>query len=115
MHNGGAAVDIREGCLMFALGEQMKRSSKSQDRPQSQRRVTPSIAWLLSLLALTSVAGVLTRRQVTLSVHNKACSLSATDLDFVRPGLVVKIESASIDAGGVISAKFKLTDPKGLP
>src|SRR5579863_7296972 len=36
-------------------------------------------------------------------------------VNFVRPGLVLKIETASIASDGTIQAKFKLTDPQGLP
>jgi hypothetical protein len=34
---------------------------------------------------------------------------------FVRPGLVVKITSASIASDGTITANFTVTDPQGLP
>lgn len=34
---------------------------------------------------------------------------------FVRPGLVVQIETAAIASDGTITAKFKLSDPEGLP
>ncbi len=36
-------------------------------------------------------------------------------VNFVRPGLLIKILSASIESDGTIKARFKLTDPRGLP
>jgi OmcA/MtrC family decaheme c-type cytochrome len=36
-------------------------------------------------------------------------------VNFVRPGLVVKINSAQIAADGTISVTYSITDPKGLP
>ncbi len=36
-------------------------------------------------------------------------------LNFIRPGLVIKITEATIASDGVIRVRCKLTDPKGLP
>ena len=47
--------------------------------------------------------------------HEKAFFADPSIVAFVRPGLVVQIESASIAADGTITTKFRLTDPKGLP
>ena len=97
---------------MFEFKGKTHRSGRAQ--------ATRLIAWLLSLSVLTGVAGVvsranISRKNLAITLHNKAFYLSATDADFIRPGLVVKIESAAIDASGIITTKFKLTDPKGLP
>ena len=47
--------------------------------------------------------------------HEKAFFADPSIVAFVRPGLLIQIESASIAADGTITAKFKITDPKGLP
>ena len=47
--------------------------------------------------------------------HEKAFFAEPSLVAFVRPGLVVQIESANIAADGTITARFKITDPKGLP
>ena len=47
--------------------------------------------------------------------HQKAYYANPQVIAFVRPGLVTKIESAQIASDGTISAKFKVTDPQGLP
>ncbi|HYM12581.1 MAG TPA: OmcA/MtrC family decaheme c-type cytochrome [Bryobacterales bacterium] len=79
-------------------------------------RAAGPVSWLLALSVLTGLAAVVSRQKPpAFSVHDKAFYLSAQDVDFVRPGLNVTIESASIDAGGVIQVRFKLADPKGLP
>ena len=41
--------------------------------------------------------------------------LNAAAVDFVNPGLVITINSASISSSGAISVTYTLTDPSGLP
>jgi OmcA/MtrC family decaheme c-type cytochrome len=50
-----------------------------------------------------------------LSALDKAFYADANAVNFVRPGLVLKILSASVADDGTIQARFKVTDPKGLP
>ncbi len=45
----------------------------------------------------------------------KAHYASAAVINFVRPGLVLKIEAANIANDGTITVKFKVTDPMTLP
>src|SRR5579864_8365363 len=47
--------------------------------------------------------------------HQKAFYLDQATVDFVRPGLNVTINSASISSSGAITVTYTLTDPKGLP
>jgi OmcA/MtrC family decaheme c-type cytochrome len=47
--------------------------------------------------------------------RNLAQALSQDEINFIRPGVVVKIVSASIAKDGTISARLNLADPKGLP
>ncbi|MBI3693453.1 MAG: OmcA/MtrC family decaheme c-type cytochrome [Acidobacteria bacterium] len=49
------------------------------------------------------------------TVHDKAYYLEPRMVNFVRPGLVLKIVSAEITSDGTMRARVKLTDPKGLP
>jgi OmcA/MtrC family decaheme c-type cytochrome len=49
------------------------------------------------------------------STHDKAFYADKALVDFVRPGLVITINSASISSAGVISVTYTLTDPSGLP
>jgi OmcA/MtrC family decaheme c-type cytochrome len=46
---------------------------------------------------------------------DKAYYADAAAINFVRPGLVLKIQSASIADDGTIKVRFTATDPKGLP
>jgi OmcA/MtrC family decaheme c-type cytochrome len=41
--------------------------------------------------------------------------LDAAQMNFIRPGLQAKIEWAAISSDGTITARVKITDPKGLP
>ena len=47
--------------------------------------------------------------------RNPAQALSQDQINFIRPGVVVKVVSASIAKDGTITARVNLTDPKGLP
>jgi OmcA/MtrC family decaheme c-type cytochrome len=49
------------------------------------------------------------------SMHQKAFYADPALVDFVRPGLVITINSASITTSGVISVTYSLADPSGLP
>ena len=37
------------------------------------------------------------------------------DVNFIRPGLQLKITEAAIQADGTMQARVKISDPKGLP
>src|SRR5438067_7620218 len=46
--------------------------------------------------------------------HSKARFLDASTVEFVRPGLVISIQSAAVAADGTISTTFTVADPQGL-
>src|SRR5205814_4024036 len=48
------------------------------------------------------------------SPRQKAFYAADAMVDFVRPGLAIKINSAQIAADGTISVTYSVTDPKGL-
>ncbi len=52
---------------------------------------------------------------VPFTVHQKAYYLDEKTVDFVRPGLVIKITGVNIATDGTIRARFRLSDPRGLP
>ena len=70
-------------------------------------------------LALILVAGsailLSSSPQRAFRPQDKAYYADASSISYVRPGLLVKITSASIAADGTIQARFTLTDPKGIP
>ncbi|MBI2680867.1 MAG: OmcA/MtrC family decaheme c-type cytochrome [Candidatus Solibacter usitatus] len=72
-------------------------------------RLAAVAAVLLGSVALVSAP------KPAYSKREKAFFADPSIVAFVRPGLVVQIESAAIAADGTITAKFKITDPKGLP
>ena len=47
--------------------------------------------------------------------NQKAAYLDAALVNFIRPGVVVKIVSADIAQDGTISARVHIADPKGMP
>ena len=48
-------------------------------------------------------------------LHDKAAYLSQVMINFLRPGLVTKIESGTLAADGTITVVYTVKDPVGLP
>jgi len=71
------------------------------------RFVTFAIALLSAGIAAADEAKVFSPRE-------KAFYADAAQVAFVRPGLVITINSATIAADGTITALFSITDPKGV-
>src|ERR1017187_538673 len=46
--------------------------------------------------------------------HEKAAYLAEDLVNFIRPGVIVKIASANIAKDGTITARVTITDPKGM-
>src|SRR5260370_38532185 len=72
-------------------------------------RFAPAVALLAGSALLISSS------KPAFSPHEKAYYANAAVVNFVRPGLVIKILSASIAGDGAIQARFRITDPRGLP
>ncbi len=71
---------------------------------------------LVALVPLAAAAAMLGGSGTALfSVHDKARYADENLVNFVRPGLNVKITGASIGSDGTIRADFTVTDPRGLP
>jgi len=70
---------------------------------------------LAVLLLVAGAAALVGGSKSPYSPHSKAFYADAALVDFVRPGLVITINSASITSAGVISVIYTLTDPTGLP
>jgi hypothetical protein len=49
------------------------------------------------------------------TARDKAYYVDQNTLSFVRPGLDFKITAVTIAADGVVTARFSITDPKGVP
>lgn len=81
----------------------------------SGRRGTRLGAFLASFALLSALAVGVTRQNPQFTSSQKAYYLDPKQIAFVRPGLVVRILSASIDNEGRIQARFRVTDPRGLP
>ena len=70
---------------------------------------------LLSVGGVVLVAaGLSADRTNVFNSNDKAFYADQATLDFVRPGLVVKMTKAEIAADGTTTAWVKITDPKGV-
>jgi OmcA/MtrC family decaheme c-type cytochrome len=67
-----------------------------------------------ALLALAGSALLRSASRPTFSPQQKVFYAEANQVNFIRPGLIVKITGATIASDGTIVTRFKLTDPKGL-
>jgi OmcA/MtrC family decaheme c-type cytochrome len=79
------------------------------------RALRAKIPFLAGLVVLISLAAAVSERPAPFTPHQKAFYLTPAEVSFVRPGLVTKIVSATIDTTGRIQVRFKITDPRGLP
>lgn len=65
-------------------------------------------------VVLTFLLGLAAERSGFFRESEKAFYADAKTIDFVRPGLVVKVVGATIATDGTITADIRITDPKGL-
>jgi OmcA/MtrC family decaheme c-type cytochrome len=71
---------------------------------------------VLALAAVAASAALMSAAKKTeFNVHDKAFYASPATVNFVRPGLTIKIVSAGIAQDGTVTVDYKLSDPKGLP
>ncbi|HJZ95845.1 MAG TPA: hypothetical protein VKE70_05025, partial [Candidatus Solibacter sp.] len=77
------------------------------------RLLSWGLAGLLAVMGSLSLPGATKKTEFT--PRDKAYYASAATVNFVRPGLVIKIVSANITPDGTISVDYKISDPKGLP
>lgn len=80
-------------------------------------RLSPSavIRVLLVLTVLVGSAALISGTKSPFTTSDKAYYLDENTANFIRPGLVIKVTSASIAPDGTIQARFTLSDPKGQP
>ncbi len=72
--------------------------------------------YALALVVITgSVVLMSAPKKTVFTPHDKAYYASDATVNFVRPGLTLKVVSANIAQDGTISVDYKVTDPNGLP
>src|SRR5687767_11986649 len=70
---------------------------------------------LALLFVLASAAILVSSPDSGLTPADKAYYADRHTIDFVRPGLDLRILGVTIDNAGLIKVRFRITDPKGLP
>ena len=72
--------------------------------------------YALALAVITgSVVLMSAPKKTAFTPHDKAYYASEATVNFVRPGLTLKVVSATIAQDGTISVDYKVADPDGLP
>ncbi len=69
----------------------------------------------IALLAVVALCLTGATKKHQFSPREKAFYADAASVEFVRPGLLIKITGAQIDSGGTVTATISITDPEGLP
>lgn len=70
---------------------------------------------ILIVIVLAGPVGLQSAGKSSFSKRDKAYYAKAEVINFVRPGLVFTVSSASIASDGTITARVLVTDPQGLP
>ena len=71
---------------------------------------------LLALSALFVVGALISATEENpFTIMDKAFYADAETVNFVRPGLIMKVAGAEIAADGTIKVRVTLTDPRGMP
>jgi len=79
-------------------------------------RIETTIRLAVALVVAVGAAVLLSSSdKPAFTAADKAFYADQNLINFVRPGLVLKIISGEIAADGTMKVRFKLTDPKGLP
>ena len=80
---------------------------------------TSSTAWLrlgiAAIVVLAGAAALMSSSTPPYRPTEKAYYADEATVNFVRPGLVFKIQKVDIASDGTVKITFSMTDPKGLP
>lgn len=71
--------------------------------------------FLLLILALAGVVALISAPTPPFTERDKAFYADSALVNFVRPGLVMKVMGVSIATDGTVTARVRFTDPRGLP
>ena len=71
--------------------------------------------WRVVAMVLLIAASLASAPRRPYSTHEKAFFADDSTVEFVRPGLVITINSAQIAADGTITTVYTVSDPAGLP
>ena len=83
-------------------------------------RIPPLAKNILKLMAVLAIVAVAvltaetTKNEYGLTPNDKAYYADANLINFIRPGLVMKITGAEIATDGTIKTTLSITDPKGV-
>ena len=70
---------------------------------------------LIIALAVVASAVLISAPKLPFTSRDKAYYADTNAISFVRPGLTFKVASVSIAAGGLVTARFRIADPLGVP
>ncbi len=68
-----------------------------------------------TLLLVGMTIALVSATRTSFNKHQRAFYLDEKDIDYLRPGLALKLLSGAAAADGTVTATFSLADPKGVP
>src|ERR1700724_1737729 len=71
--------------------------------------------WRVAGMVVLVAASLASAPRRPYNPHEKAFFADDPTVEFVRPGLVIKVNSAQIAADGTITTVYTISDPQGLP
>ncbi|MCX6598595.1 MAG: OmcA/MtrC family decaheme c-type cytochrome [Acidobacteria bacterium] len=74
----------------------------------------PKAKWAAAAILLGAAATLVSQTPSPFAPNEVAAYLDPNVVNFVRPGLVIKVESAEVATDGTISAVVNISDPRGL-
>jgi OmcA/MtrC family decaheme c-type cytochrome len=75
-----------------------------------------TLIWIsLIVVLLIGAVALVSAPKSAFNFNEKAYYTDEKTLSFVRPGLVVRIQSVDVAADGTVRARVKFTDPQGVP
>jgi OmcA/MtrC family decaheme c-type cytochrome len=87
-----------------------------RDITQWLRELNPRKSFLrIPVMAVVLTLSLVSAPKAVYTERDKAFYADEKTVNFVRPGLVIKINSADVASDGTFSTVFTLSDPKGLP
>ena len=82
---------------------------------QTKLNWTGVIRLVAGITVLVGAAALVSAPKSPFTKQDKAYYADPNQVNFVRPGLVLKVVSAEIASDGTIKARVKFSDPKGVP
>lgn len=103
-------------CWLLGLVVVDRFQRESRKNMLNIRPKRSTLMWIsLILVTLVGAAALVSAPKLSFNFNQKAYYTDEKTLSFVRPGLVVRVQSVDVATDGTVRARVKFTDPQGVP